>query len=228
MQGHPAPAPGDQTAWATWDRVTPGFLDTIGVPVLRGRGITDQDTAASRPIAVVNESFVKRFFPKEDPIGKRFGVGGMPYAGSFEVVGVIADFKMNDPRAPAHRIYLRPLSQRYTGFKDVQESTGEMRSMFIGSVILRFNGPQQDVEQTARRTLATIDPNLTITNLRPYDAQVAGNFTQERLIANLSSLFGGLALILACVGLYGVCWHTPCLILMARNRVSRRSTCLLR
>jgi macrolide transport system ATP-binding/permease protein len=204
VQGHPAPTPGDQTAWATWDRVSPSFLDTIGVPVLRGRGFTEQDSAASEPVALVNESFAKRFFPHEDPIGKHFGVGGMPYAGSFEVVGVIADFKMNDPRSPAHRIFLRPLAQQYLGYKDLQDVTGEMRSMFVASVILRLSGPQQDVEQTARRTLASVDPNLTITDLRPYDAQVAGNFTQERLIANLSSLFGGLALILACVGLYGV------------------------
>jgi ABC-type antimicrobial peptide transport system permease subunit len=76
--------------------------------------------------------------------------------------------------------------------------------MFIDAVILRFNRPQQDVEQTVRRTLANIDPNLTITNLRPYEAQVANNFTQDRLISRLTSLFGALALVLACVGLYGV------------------------
>ncbi|MGA9463033.1 MAG: ABC transporter permease [Terracidiphilus sp.] len=203
VQGHPAPTPEDRTSWATWDRVSPSFLDTIGVTVLRGRGISEQDTAASQPVAVVNESFVKRFFPKEDPIGKHFGIDPKA-AGSFEIVGVIPDFKINSPREPARRLFLRPLPQRFTGYKDLQDTTTETRSMFIDAVILRFNGPQQEVEQTVRRTLATIDPNLTITSLRPYDEQVAGNFTQERLIANLSSLFGALALLLACVGLYGV------------------------
>lgn len=204
VQGYAAPTPSDRESWSTWDRVSPGFLDTIGVPVLRGRGITDQDTAASQPVAVVNQSFVKKFFPKEDPIGKHFGVDGMQYAGSFEIVGVIPDFKMNDPRSPAHRLFLRPLTQRYTSYKDPQLITGETRSMFIDAVILKFTGPQQNVEQTVRRTLASIDPNLTMVRLRPYDEQVSDNFTQERLIANLSSLFGGLALILACIGLYGV------------------------
>jgi predicted permease len=203
VQGHPAPTPEDRTAWATWDRVSPSFLDTIGVTVLRGRGITEQDTAASQPVAVVNESFVKRFFPKEDPIGKHFGIDPKT-PGAFEIVGVIPDFKINSPREPARRLFLRPLPQRFTGYKDLQDTTTETRSMFIDAVILRFNGPQQEVEQTVRRTLATIDRNLTVTSLRPYDQQVAGNFTQERLIANLSSLFGALALILACVGLYGV------------------------
>ncbi len=204
VQGHPAPRADDAQSWATWDRVSPSFLDTIGVPVLRGRGLTDQDTAATQPVAVVNQAFVKRFFPKEDPIGKHFGVGSPRYEGAFEIVGVIPDFKMNNPRDEAHRLFLRPLAQRFNGFGDVIQVTGEARSMFIDSVILHFNTPQQEVEQTVRRTLASIDPNLTITDLRPYDAQVADNFNQERLIAQLSILFGVLALILACVGLYGV------------------------
>ncbi len=203
VQGHPAPRPNDES-WATWDRVSPDFLDTIGVPVLHGRGLTTDDTASSRLVALVNESFVKRFFPKEDPIGKHFGTGGMEHAGAFEIVGVIADFKMNDVRRPPHRLYLRPLPQRYTGFKRAEDATGELRSMFIDAVILHYKSAQPNVEQTIRRTLASIDPNLTITNLRSYDVQVADNFTQERLLARLTALFGVLALVLACVGLYGV------------------------
>jgi macrolide transport system ATP-binding/permease protein len=79
-----------------------------------------------------------------------------------------------------------------------------VQSLFIDSIILRFNRPQQDVEQQVRRTLAGINPNLTVDDLRSLDAQVAGNFNQERLIARLTTLFGVLALILASVGLYGV------------------------
>jgi predicted permease len=203
VQGHAPPRPNDES-WATWDRVSPSFLDSIGVPVVRGRGLTADDTATSRLVAVVNESFVKKFFPKEDPIGKHFGTGGMENAGAFEIVGVIADFKMNDVRRPPRRLFLRPLPQRYTGFKHAEDATGELRSMFIDAVILHYKSPQPNVEQTIRRTLAAIDPNLTITNLRTYDDQVAGNFTQERLLARLTSLFGVLALILASVGLYGV------------------------
>jgi macrolide transport system ATP-binding/permease protein len=204
VQGHPAPKPNDES-WATWDRVSPQFLDAIGVKMLRGRGITTQDTAATQPVAIVNESFVKRFFGKnEDPIGKHFGVDGAQYAGAFEIVGVFADFKMNDPRAPAHRVFLRPVTQQYKNFKEESGITGETRSMFMGSVILRFKGPQDNVEQSVRRIFASIDPNLTITNFRPYDVQVAGNFNQDRLIARLTTLFGALALILACIGLYGV------------------------
>ena len=76
--------------------------------------------------------------------------------------------------------------------------------MFMNAMVLRFNSPQPDAESLIRRTLTGIDPNLTVTDLRTLDAQVAGNFNQERLTAHLCSLFGILSLILASVGLYGV------------------------
>jgi len=90
------------------------------------------------------------------------------------------------------------------GFKEDMLISGETQSMFVNAMILDFNTPQQNVEALIRRTLAGIDPNLTVMDLRSFDAQVAGNFNQERLIARLTSLFGILALVLASVGLYGV------------------------
>jgi len=189
---------------SSWDRVSPQFLDAIGVPVLRGRGITAQDTASSQPVAIVNQTFAKRFFPNQDPVGKHFGTDYPQYAGSFEIVGVFADFKMNNPRESARPVFLRPLSQEFTSFKEPETISAETRSMFINSVILHFNAPQQNVDALIRRTLAGIDPNLTVMDIRSYDAQVAGNFNGELLIAELTSLFGILALILASVGLYGV------------------------
>jgi predicted permease len=203
VQGQPAPKPND-ASWSTWDRVGPGFLDAIGVPMLRGRNLSARDTAASQQVAIVNESFVKRFFPKEDPIGKHFGIDGIEYSGAFEIVGVFADFKMNDVRVPAHRLFLRPLTQQYTGFKRVEDSTGESRSMYVHSIILSLTRPQENVERLVRSTLSSIDPNLTISQFDTYDNQIADNFTGERMAAQLTSLFGVLALILASVGLYGV------------------------
>jgi len=203
QQGHPAPRPGDKCG-STWDRVSPHFLDAIGVPVLRGRGFTDQDTATSRQVALVNQSFVKRFFPNQDPVGQRFGIDYPQYSDSFEIVGVFADFKMNGPHDPVRPVYLRPLSQRFTGFREPEMISGETDSLFINAMLLNFNGSSQNADALIRRTLAEIDPNLTVVDLRSFDAQVAGNLNEERLIARLTSLFGILALILASVGLYGV------------------------
>jgi predicted permease len=203
QQGHPAPGP-NTPCGSTWDRVSPHFLDSIGVPVVRGRGFTEQDTATSPQVALVNQAFVNKFFPNQDPVGQHFGLDFPQYSGSFEIVGVFADFKMNNLRDPVHAVFLRPLSQRFAGYTQTELSTTETRSTFIDALILNFTAPQPNADALIRHTLASIDPNLTVFNLRTYDSQVAGNFNQERLIARLTTLFGVLALVLASVGLYGV------------------------
>jgi predicted permease len=203
QQGHPAPRPGDKCG-STWDRVSTHFLDSIGVPIVHGRGFSEQDTATSPQVVVVNESFVKRFFPNQDPVGQHFGIDLPQYSGSWEIVGVFKDFKMNNPRDATPPVYLRPLAQPFPGYKEPMMTSTESNSMFINAMVLNFNVPQQNVDSLIRRTLAGIDPNLTVMDIRSLDAQVAGNFNQDRLIARLTSLFGVLALILASVGLYGV------------------------
>ncbi len=202
-QGHPAPGPNDE-CFATWDRASTHFLDSIGVPVVRGRNFTAQDTATSQQIVVVNQAFAKHFFPNQDPIGKHFGLGSTPYSGAFEIAGVFGDFKMTDPRREVGPLFFRPLSQQFNGYKEPDADAAEKSSMFVNFIILDFTQAPQDAEALARRTLAAIDPNLTVIHFDAYDSTVAGNFNQDRLIARLTSLFGVLALILASVGLYGV------------------------
>jgi len=203
QQGHPAPRPGDKCG-STWDRVSTHFLDSVGVPIVRGRNFSEQDTATSPQVVVVNQTFAKQFFPNQDPVGQHFGIDMPQYSGSWEIVGVFAYFKLNNPRAPIRPVYLRPLSQKFAGYKEAEMMGGEAQSMFMNSMVLSFNRPQANADALIRQTLAGIDPNLTVMDLRSFDAQVAGNFNQERLIARLTSLFGILALILASVGLYGV------------------------
>jgi predicted permease len=203
QQGHPAPRPGDKCG-SSWDRVSNHFLDSVGVPIVQGRGFTEQDTASSPAVVLVNQTFVKRFFPNQNPIGQHFGIDLPQYNGSWEIVGVFADFKLNNPREEVHPVYLRPVTQFYTGYKEPGMTTTETQSMFMNAMVLNFSRPQPNAESLIRRTLAEVDPNLTVIDLRTLDAQVAGNFTQERLVAQLSSLFGILSLILASVGLYGV------------------------
>ena len=203
QQGHPAPRPGDKCG-SSWDRVSPHFLDSIGVPIVRGRGITEQDTQSFPQVVVVNQTFVNRFFPKQDPIGQHFGIDEVKYSGSFQIVGVFADFKLNNPREDVRPVFLRPLAQQFMGFQEPALNSGETQSMFINSMVLRFRTPQENADELIRRTLAGIDPNLTVEDLRTLDTQVADNFNQDRLVAQLSTLFGILSLILASVGLYGV------------------------
>ena len=202
QQGHPAPGPNSKCG-STWDRVSPHFLDSIGVPMVHGRGLSDKDTATSPQVAVVNQAFVKRFFPDKDPIGQHFGIDYPENSGDWEIVGVFRDFKMNNPRDDVRPVYLRPMLQRKV-YKQTEMNTIETQSMFMDAMVLQFSVPQQNADALIRRTLAAVDPNLTVTDLRSFGAQVTGNFDQERLVAQLSSLFGILSLILASVGLYGV------------------------
>ena len=214
QQGHPAPGPNDKCG-STWDRVSPHFLDALGVPIIHGRGITPQDTQSTQPVAIVNQEFVKRFYPKDDPVGKRFGIDLPQYSGAFEIVGVFHDFKMNNPRSETRPVFLRPLAQQFEGYNTWPDSSprpsfmdalvgAETQSMFIDAIIVNFRTPQQNVDELLRRTLTAIDPNLAVIDIHSYDSQVAGNFTEDRLVARLTTLFGILALILASVGLYGV------------------------
>jgi ABC-type antimicrobial peptide transport system permease subunit len=126
------------------------------------------------------------------------------YSGAFEIAGVFADFKMINPRKDPRPLFFRPLSQQFDGYKESNEDAAEKNSMFVSFIILDFAQTPSDVEALARQTLASIDPNLSVIRFSRYDAEIAGNFNQDRLLARLTSLFGILALILASVGLYGV------------------------
>jgi predicted permease len=203
QQGHGAPKAGDHCG-SRWDRVNAQFLDSIGVPIVRGRGITAQDTATSPQVAIVNQTFVKKYFPNVDPIGQHFGIDHPEYSGAWEIVGVFADFKMENPRDVVQPEYFRPMTQYYAAYKEPEMIAGEKSSMFPGAMILSFKAKPANADALIRQTLAGIDPNLTVMDLRSFRSQADGLFIEDRLIAQLTTLFGVLSLILASVGLYGV------------------------
>jgi predicted permease len=203
QQGHAEPKPGDHCG-STWERVSPSFLASIGVPIVRGRDLSEQDASSSPQVAVVSETFAKKFFPNQNPIGQHFGIDYAKYSGAWQIVGVFRDFKINNPRDEVRAIFLRPLAQRFAGFQEPSMVGTETQSMFMQAMILGFNRPQADADGLIRKTLASVDPNLSVIDLRTFDSQVAGNFTSERLVARLTTLFGALATILASVGIYGV------------------------
>jgi predicted permease len=202
VEGQPEPGPNEHNV-ASWDRVNPMFFETVGQPVIRGRGFTAADTTTSQLVAVVNQAFVKKFFPQEDPIGRHFGIFDIKYAGAFEIVGIVANAKYNNPREEYRPMYFRPLTQQLR-VTDPNYVMAEGRSLYINSVTLNFKSRPQNVDAMVRHTLADIDPNLTVIDLLSLDEQVRDNFNQERLIARLTMLFGLLALVLAAVGLYGI------------------------
>jgi predicted permease len=203
VEGRPAPGP-EENNNSSWDRVSPQFFQAIGQPIIRGRGFTDQDTATSQLVAVVNQAFVKKFFPQEDPIGHHFGVFDQKYASNFEIVGIVADAKYNNPRDPYRPMYFRPMTQFNRNVTGRQFFMAESRSVYPNSITVQYAGDGASLESMARRTLANINPDLTVVSFKSLDYQVADNFNGERLISRLTGLFGLLALALASVGLYGI------------------------
>ncbi len=203
IPGRPEPGPNDDND-GLLDRVSPNFFAAVGQPVIRGRGFNPGDSADSRLVAVVNQAFAKKFFPNEDPIGRHFGIYEKEDIGAYEIVGVVANAKYTDPRAEAKAMFFEPLSQWQHNLKDPIFVNLETQTHYITSIVMEFHGTQQNLEVAVRRALANVDPNFAIINLRSLDFQLAGNFSQERLIARLTTLFGLLALLLTSIGLYGI------------------------
>jgi predicted permease len=184
---------------ADYDRVSPQFFASVGEPLVRGRVFTDEDTPSSQSVAVVNESFATHFFPHENAVGRYFG-GSASRPGAIEIVGVVADAKYVDPTTKPSPMYFVPLAQLTPGMSAGQDARG----MFIGSIVLQFKGPQTHVDALVRRAMADVNPNLTIITLQSLKYQVDANFTENILLSRLAMLFGGLALVLAAIGLYGI------------------------
>ena len=192
-----------------WLRVSPNYFQTIGTPVLRGRAIGEQDTAASQGVAVVDEGFVRRFFPKQDPIGQHFGFSAKGnHSGDYEIVGVVKDTQYRspnetDPDSMQNPMFFIPYFQEVK-YEQPNYQSMQDHSEYASMIEIHYSGSQAEVASQVRRVLASIDPNLAIIDMHSFGEQVVRVFNQERLIARLTELFSLLALALASIGLYGV------------------------
>jgi predicted permease len=209
VAGH-APAKINEESGASWDRVSAGYLQNFGMPILRGRAFTAADNETTAPVAIVNEAFVKRFFKTgEDPLDQHFGLDLPEYAGTFRIVGVVRDAKFAGwgLSRPARPMFFAPLAQNFS-YPDQLMKKIELRSHSISGIMLVTNVSPGALEAQLTRLLAGLDPNLTINSIRTMRQQVDLSFDQERAVASLAGLFGVVALVLAAVGLYGVTAYT--------------------
>jgi predicted permease len=209
VDGHPSGQFNGESG-ASWDRVSADYLQNWGMPILRGRAFTAADNETTAPVAIVNEAFVKRFFKNnEDPLAQHFGLDMPQYAKTFTIVGVVHDAKFAGwgLSRPAHPMFYVPLAQNVDYQDDIMKKL-EMRSHFIGGIMLVTNLSPGALEPLLTRTLAELDPDLTINSIRTMQQQVELSFDEERAVASLAGLFGIVALVLAAVGLYGVTAYT--------------------
>ena len=186
-------------------KVNTEYFASVGTRLLMGRGIGVEDTPASTPVAVVNQSFVKKLFrPNENPIGHHFGTGANS-AGDYQIVGVVADTAYTSARWKDHAMYFLPILQRAPSDKSPIDQDG---TLYAGTLVLETAHPINAMESLTRSTLAAINPNLAVVKFQPFTQQIADQFTDDRMIARLTMLFGALALLLATIGLYGVTSYT--------------------
>jgi len=204
IEGRPEPGAKEDTG-AGFARVMPGFFDAVGAKIVLGRAISDEDTNATRRVAVVNEAFAKRFFKNQNPIGQHFGENKLKYSGTYEIVGVVRDMRymtwgLKDPIRPMY--YLSETQS--VKYDDPADTSGDAGSHFLGNIVIWAPGDPPGMEDRVRKALASVDPNLVLYSVDSYSKVLSGDFQQENMIATLTSLFGVLGLMLAAIGLYGV------------------------
>jgi macrolide transport system ATP-binding/permease protein len=200
VQGDPA-----LNVVASFVKANAEFFDSVGTQVVMGRGIRAQDTSKASPVAVVNESFVKTLLGKRNPLGRRMGPAGPESSGDFEIVGVVKDTAYESARLKNHPMFFIPLMQRDVSDKEPIENDV---SLYAGAIVIQTDRPVDNMEALAQKTLASINPNLTVVKFQTFEEQIAERFSQERMLSRLTMLFGALALLLATIGLYGVTAYT--------------------
>ncbi len=203
IEGKPEPNSSEDTG-AAFARITPGHFETLKAPMAMGRTITKEDTASSPPVAVINEAFAKRFFKGDNPLGKHFGANDIKHAGDYEVIGVVKDIRyIVSDRDSIQPMYFLAEAQT-VHYDKPDENTGEGANHYLYNIVVWAPGSPAGLATQLRKAFTEIDPNLTIQEMKSYDDTVGFDFRQEGLVARLTSLFGGLALVLAAVGIYGV------------------------
>ena len=191
----------NEDAGSSWVHVGPGYLETIGQKIIRGRSITQDDTASTRNVAVVDEIFVRRFFkPEEDPIRAHFGPDLPQYSGTFEIDGVSKEANYTDRTGHWRRpLFFVPLAQRVHYDDPIMQCLDDA-GHYVGNAILKVHGNVvEGLESQVRHVLSDFDPNLTLRRIQTMQGNV-----ELSAVTQLTGLFGILALVLAAVGLYGV------------------------
>jgi predicted permease len=170
--------------------VRDNYFATMEIPLLRGRGFTEQDDSRAPRVAVVSETLARKYFPNQEAIGKRIAFEDKD-ANKIEIVGIVRDIKYNSQREETEPLIYTPWLQQL-------DDVGEM---FFA---IRAAGDPTALTNSVRQAVRDVDSNLPLTRVTTQKVQTSETLTEERVFAKLISVFGALALILATIGLYGV------------------------
>ena len=190
VEGIPDP-PIDQWPDVIYRTVGPGYLATMGISLVRGRDFNDQDTLDTTPVVVISEKTAKRYWPNEDPIGKRLKTGAtasdVPWR---TVIGVVKDVRQND-------FIAEPKMQMYFSYRQVKD-------LVANALVVRTSVDPLSLATSVRNTIWAVDKDQPVANIDSMEHIVAGAVARQRFSMLLLAIFAGLALVLAAVGIYGV------------------------
>jgi predicted permease len=202
IEGRTAGAPGD-TPQTRWRAVSPDYLRTMGIPLRRGRYFNEQDHEKAAIAAIINETMARRFWPDEDPLGKRIKLGGptRPYPW-MEIIGIVGDVKHGGLDAPAGPELYMPYAQ--TPFAQMPAGL-----RFPPMTLVARSGSDLDSLAAAMRAeFKVLDKDQPVANIRTLDQVLSNSISQYRFYLLLLAFFASIALTLAAVGLYGVVSYT--------------------
>ncbi|MEO8026818.1 MAG: ABC transporter permease [Bryobacteraceae bacterium] len=173
-------------------RIGPRYFETMGTRMLSGRDISERDRAGAPRVAIVNEMFVEKYFSGQNPVGRTFELGEKsgPAPDTFEVIGTVANTKYNDLREDFVPIAF---------LAEPQDPKTDLSTQ----IVIRSGAPLADVIAEVRQALTEADPAITY-QFQVFETEMGNTLLRERLMATLSGFFGGLAALLAAIGLYGV------------------------
>ena len=193
IQGRPPRSPAEYTIGG-YRVVSAGYLKTLGVPLINGRWIEDRDREGAPAVVVVNSSFARTYFPNQSPIGQHIQLGAVPSAGVpwMEIVGIVADVKQS--------LASESSSEMYVPYRQADQ----VIPVLTLSLVVRTAGDPLAQTNSIRSVVHNIDPNQPITTIRSMEENVAQSVSEPRFRTVLLSVFAGIALVLAAVGIFGV------------------------
>ena len=180
--------PGEDTTVQTLF-ITPRYFEAIGTPLTSGRPFDDRDRAGAPLVAIVSESFARYHFGDQRAVGRRFGLDGPASSREIEIVGTVRDIKPTDLWEKPPRIVYRPAAQ-VTGY--------------LTSIEIRTSGDPAALAPELRRLVSEVAPTLPVLEVTPLAAQIDASLREERMLSEVTGLFGIVALVLAAIGLHGV------------------------